>query len=113
MNLYPSDKEYKIDLYNQILQKYVKNGLVDYKNLRYDNRLYEFINSLKITNPSDFKTKEEKLAFWINAYNAYTLYIICKNYPVESINDLSTGGKIIGYLLGATVWDKDFVEIKW
>lgn len=109
--LYPVDKNYKLDLYNEILHQYVKNGLVDYKNLKNDNRLYEFINSLKITDPSDFKTKEEKLAFWINAYNAYTLYIICKNYPVESINDLSTGGKIIGYLLGATVWDKDFVEI--
>ncbi|MEK7250250.1 MAG: DUF547 domain-containing protein, partial [Bacteroidota bacterium] len=55
--------------------------------------------------------EKEKLAFWINAYDAYTLKVICDNYPVESINDLHSGGLIIGTIFKATVWDKKLVIV--
>jgi len=93
-----------------VLKKYVINGLVDYKNLKNDNQLDKYLSQLSDTNP-DKLTREEKLAFWINAYNAFTLQVVRDNYPIESITDLHTGGKIIGYLLGKTVWDKEFITI--
>ena len=31
------------------------------------------------------------MAFWINAYNAFTVKLIVKNYPIGSITDLSNG----------------------
>jgi len=97
-------------LFNEILNKYVKNGLVDYKNLRNDNQLDKYLLQLSNTNPDNFE-RNEKLAFWITAYNAFTLQVVRDNYPIESITDLHTGGKVIGYLLGETVWDKEFITI--
>lgn len=96
--------------FTEVLKEIVKNGLVEYKNLENNNKFSEYLTQLASTNPQEF-TKEQKLAFWINAYNAFTLEIISQNYPAESILDLHSGGKIIGYLLGKTVWDKEFIEI--
>ncbi len=96
--------------FTDVLKKYVINGLVDYKNLKNDNQLDKYLSQLSETNP-DKLTREEKLAFWINAYNAFTLQVVRDNYPIESITDLHTGGKIIGFLIGKTVWDKQFITI--
>ena len=41
------------------------------------------------------------MAFWINAYNAYTIVLILDNYPLSSITQLE-GGK---------VWDKKWITI--
>jgi len=97
-------------LFTEILNQHVKNGLVDYKNLKKDSRLEKYLVQLSNTEPEKL-SRNEKLAFWINAYNAFTLQVIVENYPVESITDLNTGGKIIGYLFGKTVWDKEFILI--
>lgn len=97
-------------LFTDVLKKHVRNGLVDYKNLKVDNTFDKYLSQLRATNPDKFD-RNEKLAFWINSYNAFTLQIVIDNYPIESITDLHTGGKIIGYLLGKTVWDKEFITI--
>lgn len=36
----------------------------------------------------DAWTAEQRLAFLINAYNAFTAKLIVDNYPVDSIKDL-------------------------
>src|SRR5574340_1101933 len=71
-------------LYTSILSKYVKNGLVDYKNLKNDKRLNEYLSQLSGTDPGKFN-RNEKLAFWINAYNAFTLQMIVEDYQAPSI----------------------------
>lgn len=97
-------------LFTDVLKKYAINGLVDYKNLLNDDKLDEYLNQLSNTDP-DKLNRNQKLAFWINAYNAYTLQIIRDNYPIKSINELHTGGKIIAHIIGKTVWDKEFITI--
>lgn len=37
-------------------------------------------------------SKDEQLAFWINAYNAFTIQLVVDNYPIKSIMDID-GGK--------------------
>lgn len=98
------------NIFSDVLHKYVKNGLVDYKALTQEKTLDQYLKQLSETNP-DKLNRNERLAFWINAYNAFTLQVVRDNYPVKSITDLHTGGKIIGYLLGKTVWDKEFIRI--
>ncbi|MDZ7765763.1 MAG: DUF547 domain-containing protein [Melioribacteraceae bacterium] len=105
-NSYSQDHQ----LFTEILQDYVKYGLVDYKNLEDDKRLAQYLDQLSVVNPGDL-SKKEQLAFWINVYNAFTLKIICDNYPLGSITDLHTGGRIIGHILGQTVWDKEYIKI--
>ena len=98
-------------LFSELLSTYVHDGIVNYKKLKSDKRLAEYIGWLSKADPDALPNEKEQLAFWINAYNAYTLKIICDNYPVESINDLHTGGLVIGSVLKTTVWDKKFVVV--
>lgn len=100
----------KHSLFTDVLNKHVKNGLVNYKELKKDKRLDVYLTQLTNTVPEKLG-RNEKLAFWINAYNAFTLQVIIENYPIESINELHTGGRIIGHILGKTVWDKEFITI--
>ena len=92
--------------FTAILSAYVKDGGVDYKSLRKDPRLKEYCDQLAQTDPQTLPSDKARLAFWINAYNAYTLKLICENYPIKSINDLSFGGLYLGTVLKKTIWDK-------
>lgn len=89
-------------IFTDVLQKYVTNGLVNYKELKTDPKFETYLNQLSNTDPSQF-TKKEEIAFWINTYNAFTLKVILDNYPVKSISDIKFGGK--------SVWDENFIPI--
>ncbi|MBF0238039.1 MAG: DUF547 domain-containing protein [SAR324 cluster bacterium] len=51
-------------------------------------------------------SKQEQKAFWINLYNALTVQIILKNYPVQSIRDIKSGFFSFG------PWDMKLMEIE-
>lgn len=71
-----------------ILKTYVDRlGMVDYKALkRKRNELGKLINEFADLDPNEYKSwpNEDKIAFWINAYNIQMLNIIIENYPIES-----------------------------
>jgi hypothetical protein len=98
-------------LYSSLLQKYVQDGKVNYKELCKNPDLSKYVSFLESSNPDSFTTEKDRLAFWINAYNAYTLKIICDHYPVKSINDLHSGGTVLGQVFKTTIWDKEIVVI--
>jgi hypothetical protein len=98
-------------LFSSVLNKYVQNGKVNYKELCKDPDLAKYISFLESSNPEDFTNEKDRLAFWINAYNAYTLKIICDHYPVKSINDLHSGGTALSHAFKTTIWDKEIVVI--
>src|SRR5262245_42369130 len=98
-------------LFTAILHQYVKEGEVNYTDLCKDNRLSNYISELSKIDPDSLSTNSDKLAFWINAYNAYTLKIICDHYPVKSINDLHSGGTVLSHAFKTTIWDKEIVAI--
>jgi hypothetical protein len=72
----------------EFLSKYVdKEGMVDYKTLlRRKLELTDVLDKFKTLDPNEYKlwSKEDKLAFWINAYNLEFIKIISDNYPIES-----------------------------
>jgi len=80
--------------FDTLLKTYVQNGKVNYAALKQDKRLDEYLQQLSEADPEALPTREEKIAFWINAYNAYTLKLVVDNYPIKSITDLSA----LGYL---------------
>jgi hypothetical protein len=96
-------------VFTETLQKNVRNGHVNYKAMCKDPALSTYITQLSRTAPEG--SKESQLAFWINAYNAYTLKVICDHYPVKSINELHRGGLIIGTLTKGTIWDKKLAVV--
>lgn len=97
--------------FTEILRDYVTEGLVDYPGLCGDSRFAAYLSKLAATDPEGMFDKSTRLAFWINAYNAFTLKVICDNYPVGSINDLHFGGLGLGLVIKKTIWDKKFILI--
>ena len=74
--------------WDDLLLKYVAEGSVDYKGFKADEKALDaYLALLNKTNPSTF-TRKEKLAFWINAYNAFTVKLILEHYPIRSIRDI-------------------------
>lgn len=73
-------------LFDQVLQKYVKDGLVNYRALKNDPAtLDRYLLSLAEVDPADYErwSRPQKLAFWINAYNAYQIKAILDHYPIQ------------------------------
>lgn len=102
-------------LWNELLEKHVsKNGNVNYKGFKQDQKdFYGYTYILKLMYEHEsFKTlsKEEKLAFWINAYNAFTVDLILRNYPIKSIKDIKNPWKQRHWKLGNKWYNLDEIE---
>ncbi|GJM04391.1 MAG: DUF547 domain-containing protein [marine bacterium B5-7] len=67
--------------------------------------LSNYIKQLQAINPREL-TRAEQKAFWINLYNALTVELIVKNYPIKSITKL---GKSI-FAFGP--WDDILIAIQ-
>lgn len=76
--------------FTTILQEHVsEDGFVNYKQLKKDEKkLDRYLDVLSDNTPKSNWTRNEKMAYLINTYNAYTLKLILENYPVESIKDI-------------------------
>ena len=72
----------------EVLDRFVDgDGLVDYTGLKADRRdvIDEWCADIADLDPADFAdfTENGRIAFWINAYNAFTLKLIVDNYPIK------------------------------
>ncbi|PWI30833.1 DUF547 domain-containing protein [Flavobacteriaceae bacterium LYZ1037] len=87
--------------WDSFLQKHVNsNGEVNYKAITSDKQLLQTIlDEFSKNKPDHTWTKNETLAYWINAYNAFTIKLIINNYPVKSIKDIKKP------------WDQEFISI--
>lgn len=94
--------------WDRLLKKHVNAaGLVNYKGFQRDKgELDAYLKLLSDNAPENSWNKNDQKAFWINAYNAYTVALIIKHYPVKSIKDIA--GKI--YKIN-TPWDIKFITI--
>jgi Protein of unknown function, DUF547 len=91
-------------LYDSLLQKYVSsNGDVKYKALQAERAILDsVVAQFQAVAPQKEWSKNERLAYWINAYNLFTVQLIVNNYPVKKITNLD-GGK---------TWDVKRIEIE-
>ncbi len=89
------------DNWDSLLKKHVDDsGNVDYKNFKNDfDQLHGYLDYLAKNPISNTAQKEERLAYYINLYNAGTVQLILENYPLESIKDISSP------------WGKDWLMI--
>lgn len=84
-------------IWDRYLGKYVNSsGIVNYKSMKVDmDSLDAYLIQLRDHGPTSEWTKNEKMAYYINAYNAYTVKFVLSKYPVESVKDISYSGKDI------------------
>ena len=70
---------------DQILDVNVRDGLVYYRALRSDRgRLDRYIGLLNVPAATyESWSPEHKMAFWLNAYNAFVLQTVVNHYPIK------------------------------
>lgn len=99
------------DLLDAVLAQYVSpvqregvhfNG-VDYEALAKDSRYPQLLAQLENADPEALSSKQERLAFYINAYNVYAIKMVIDNMPLESIRDAGS--------LFSPVWKKPVGKI--
>lgn len=110
-------KDYKSDsqpitheLWDSLLKDHVaENGAVDYKGIQKDSvRFQKYLDLLSSAHPNKKNwTRDEQLAYWINAYNAFTIELILKHYPLKSIKDIKSGIPFV-----SDTWTIEFIDIE-
>src|SRR5262245_28578019 len=68
--------------YDELLDLYVRDGEVYYRALKSDRgKLDTYVAHIAGTAP-DSMSRDEQVAFWINAYNALVLRTVIDHYPI-------------------------------
>lgn len=92
--------------YTQLLEAHVKPGsiggirlnVVDYRGIQSDPNYAKALQAFAAVTPEQLQSKNERLAFWINAYNLLAIKAVLDQYPVKSIKD---GGSLL-----QSIWKK-------
>lgn len=98
----PSFNIHEYKKMDAFLKKYVtSSGNVNYASIKSNkSELDAIVSEFKQTSESSSWSKNQKMAFWINAYNIFTIKLIVDNYPTSSITKIT-----------AKPWDKKCATI--
>ena len=97
-------------MYDALLKKCVSTtGKVNYQGFIKDKTQFaQYLQLLSNNPPQQNWSKDEQLAYWINAYNAFTIQLITQHYPLKSIKDI---GSSIAIPFVNTPWNIKFIRI--
>jgi hypothetical protein len=84
-----SEKDDPGQIFDSVLSRYVsEDGLVDYKGLKKDKEFKQSIEYLSNTDTRSLPSDKHRMAFWINAYNAFVIKGVLDEYPIKSVRDV-------------------------
>lgn len=87
------------------------SGVVNYSGFKGNQAFQSYLQTLSAAKPKNTNwSKNEKLAFWINAYNAFTIKLINDNWPVKSIRDIKDPWKQKNIKIGGETYDLNTIE---
>lgn len=98
-----------LELYDRLLAAHTRavaetvGTRVDYRAISRSAEWRTLSEQTRAARPSEL-TGDERLAYWINAYNILTIDLIATHYPVESIRDIGS--------FFFPVWDKKVATIE-
>lgn len=99
--------------WNQLLKENWKSAKLPYAKLKKNPALLDsYLKKASQFDPSLLKTRDEKLAFWINLYNACTLRIILDHYPLAAGNKVDQISVKSDQGEPTTIWQKSFCEVR-
>jgi hypothetical protein len=93
-------------LWTEVLAAHVEGDRFDYRALAKDrSKLDAYVAQLETVDAETLAgwNENQRHAFWINAYNAYTIQLVAAKYPLKSIKDI--GGVL------SSVWDRHFIPL--
>jgi len=98
-------------IWNRLLQEHVSaDGWVDYAGFQAaEVQLDAYLTILSKSTPAESWSEADKLAYWINAYNAFTVKLIVDHYPLGSIKELHPKPYIP---MVNSVWNKRFFSLE-
>lgn len=92
-----------------LLKKHVNDKGVSYTGFIADKaKLESYLKHLSENVPAESWSKDATMAYWINAYNAFTVKLIIDNYPLQSIKDLNS---TIAIPTVSTIWAKKWFTL--
>lgn len=92
--------------FDALLRAHVRDGLVDYEAFAKAPTFARYLASLRDVNVAALP-EAERLAFWINAYNAFTIQLIVKHGEKESIRNIN---RSLGVLRLKGPWNEPLVQ---
>jgi Protein of unknown function, DUF547. len=98
------------ELWDSLVKTHVSEaGVVNYDGFVQDKaKLQNYLDLISKAHPNETNwTRNEQLAYWLNAYNAFTVKLIVDDYPIKSIKNVKKGIPFIN-----TVWDIKFIKIE-
>ena len=78
-----SGEEARTKTFDQLLDLYVRNGDVYYRAIKSERAKLDVYIGQLATVSVDKLSRDEQLAFWINAYNALVLRTVADHYPIQ------------------------------
>ncbi len=93
--------------FDSLLHRYVVNGMVAYDGFKRSPEFAAYLQRLAHFDPVTLP-REERLAFWINAYNAYTIELINEHDERGSIRNIN---KTLGFLKLHGPWSEPLAII--
>lgn len=92
--------------WDRLLKAHVSHGLVDYDAFAKEPEFPRYLESLNAAR-LEVMSKDERLAFWINVYNAYTIALVNKHNERESIRNINM---FLGLVKGKGPWKEKIVR---
>lgn len=92
--------------FDALLREHVAAGLVDYDAFARSPSFRRYLDELAAAKPDDL-SMPERLAFWVNVYNAYTIQQINAHEERESIRNIN---KTLGLLSLKGPWSEKMVR---
>lgn len=93
--------------FNTLLNRHVRDGLVNYDAFRNAPEFARYLKTLAATDPGTL-SRNEQLAFWINAYNAYTIQQINAHNERRSIKNIN---KSFGFVKAGGAWSEPMATV--
>ena len=86
--------------FDALLRAHVVQGMVDYDAFAASPAFARYLGQLSAFDPAALG-RDDQLAFWINAYNAYTIQLVTSHHERESIRNIN---KSFGFERGFGPW---------
>jgi hypothetical protein len=108
----PTDEVFDHKPFGNLLASYVSpKGNVNYPEFKKQwSALRSYIAALGTNMPTEAWTKNDKLAYWMNAYNAMTVDLILRNHPLTSIKKINDPWDQRLWKLGSKWYNLDEIE---
>lgn len=115
LNAYSISEAFDFSDWDVLVKKYVAPkklesvsiNAVDYANLKKDPLFSGLVSRLESYRPESLKSRESKIAFWVNVYNILAAKMITDHYPIESIKDVGSFFKPVWKRVAGKVGGKE------